>query len=247
MPAAADRSSNEPPPLIPGYEIECEIGRGGMGVVYRAVHSSLGRRVAIKMILAGNSQGEERERFISEAEAVARLKHPNIVQIYEIGEVEGRPYFSLEYVEGGSVEDLFGGKPMAWRAAAKLVTELARAVQAAHEQGIVHRDLKPANVLLDSDGTPKITDFGIAKRLDAVRQTQTGKILGTPCYMSPEQALGRGDLVGPGADIYALGAILYDALTGRPPFEADNTLDTIMQAVLREPVSPRALQSNGAP
>lgn len=229
-------------PTVDGYEIERELGRGGMGVVYKAVQVKLGRPVALKMILAQHAQGEERDRFASEGEAVARFQHPNIVQIYEVGEAGGRPYFSLEYVEGGSLEDELGGKPMAWKPAAELLAVLARAMQAAHLRGIVHRDLKPANILLSKDGTPKVTDFGIAKRLDAIKQTQTGKILGTPCYMAPEQALGRSDQVGPATDIYALGAILYDALTGRPPFEADNTLDTLMQAVVREPIPPRELQ-----
>lgn len=239
---APEDAQAEPIPHIPGYEIERELGRGGMGVVYQAVQSALKRRVALKMILAGQAHTEERERFMSEAAAVAQLKHPNIVQIYEIGQAEGRPFFSLELVQGGSLEDRFGGKPMPWREAAELMATLASAVHAAHLAGIIHRDLKPANILLQSDGTPKITDFGIAKRLDAVKQTQAGKILGTPCYMSPEQALGKNDEIGPGTDIYALGAMLYDALTGRPPFDADNTIDTIMQAVKMEPVSTRALQ-----
>jgi serine/threonine protein kinase len=233
-------SESEALPVIGGYQIEAVLGRGGMGVVYQAVQVALGRRVAIKMVLSDNAAPEDRERFAVEAEAVARLHHPNIVQIYEIGEAAGRPFFTLEYVEGGSLEQRAGGKPMPWRDAAQLVATLARAVHAAHRQGIVHRDLKPANVLLAEDG-PKITDFGIAKRMGAARQTQTGKILGTPAYMSPEQALG-GRQVGPSTDIYALGAILYDTLTGRPPFEADNTLDTMVQTIQCDPVSPRALQ-----
>jgi tRNA A-37 threonylcarbamoyl transferase component Bud32 len=228
-------------PVVPGYEIEGELGRGAMGVVFQAVHTALKRRVALKMLLASHAHTDERQRFMSEAGAVAQLKHPNIVQIYEIGEAEGRPFFSLELVEGGSLEERFGGKPMAWRQAAELIALLSRAVHAAHEQGIVHRDLKPANILLEPDGTPKITDFGIAKRLDS-KQTQAGKILGTPCYMSPEQALGKNESIGPATDTYALGALLYDALTGRPPFDADNTIDTILQAVKREPVPPRTLQ-----
>ncbi|HKU41210.1 MAG TPA: protein kinase [Polyangiales bacterium] len=229
-------------PVISGYEIDAVLGQGGMGVVYRGVQKALGRRVAIKMLPGPHLPGEDRERFATEAEAVARLQHPNIVQIYEIGEVEGRPFFTLEYVDGGSLEQRVGGKPLPWREAAQLLATLARAVQAAHRHGIVHRDLKPANVLLTADGTPKIADFGIAKRLDAAaNHTQTGKILGTPCYMSPEQALG-GKQVGPSTDIYALGAILYDTLTGRPPFEGENTLDTMLQTVHRDPVSPRTLE-----
>jgi len=242
LPLRAGAVGGDAIPSVDGYEIESELGRGGMGVVYKAVQVKLGRPVALKMILAAHAQGEERERFASEGEAVARFQHPNIVQIYEVGEADGRPYFSLEYVEGGSLEDKLGGKPMAWKPATELLAVLARAMQAAHARGIVHRDLKPANILLSQDGIPKVTDFGIAKRLDAIKQTQTGKILGTPCYMAPEQAIGRSDQVGPTTDIYALGAILYDALTGRPPFEADNTLDTLMQAVTREPIPPRVLQ-----
>jgi hypothetical protein len=157
-----------------------------------------------------------------------------------VGETDGRPFFSLEFVDGGSLEDQFGGKPMAWRPATELLRVLSRAVHAAHTHGIIHRDLKPANILLAANGTPKITDFGIAKHLDAVKQTQTGQILGTPCYMSPEQAKGD-SAIGPATDVYALGAILYDALTGRPPFESDNTIDTIMQVLTRDPVSPREL------
>lgn len=242
LPRTREAPGDDAIPMVSGYEIDCELGRGGMGVVYKAVQVNLGRTVALKMILAGHAQGEERSRFMREAEDVARFQHPNIVQIYEVGEAEGRPYFSLEYVEGGNLEDKLGRKPLAWRPAAELLAVLARAIHAAHARGIVHRDLKPANILLSSDQTPKITDFGIAKRLDADKQTQTGKILGTPCYMAPEQALGRSDQVGPATDIYALGAILYDALTGRPPFEADNTLDTLMQAVTREPIPPKVLQ-----
>ena len=230
-----------PLPVIEGYKIDKQIGQGGMGVVYRATQTALGRRVAIKMLPSAHVLDEDRERFTTEAEAVARLQHPNIVQIHEIGEVQGRPFITLEYVDGGSLAQRDGGKPLDWRAAVQLAATLARAVDAAHRHGIVHRDLKPANVLLTKNGTPKITDFGIAKRLDAAKQTQTGKILGTPCYMSPEQALGAKE-VGPSADIYALGAILYDLLTGRPPFEGANTLDTMMQTVQNEPVSPRALQ-----
>jgi serine/threonine protein kinase len=221
--------------------IDGVLGHGGMGVVYHATHKALGREVAVKMVLSAYLPPEDRERFAAEAEAAAQLQHPNIVQIYEIGEVGGRPYFSLEYVDGGSLDQRVGGKSTDAYEAAELVAKLARAVHAAHSHGIVHRDLKPANVLLTADGTPKITDFGIAKRLDAATQTQTGKILGTPCYMSPEQAQG-GKEVGPSTDIYALGAILYDLLTGRPPFVGGTTLETMLQTVHSEPVSPRTLQ-----
>ena len=239
---ASTRPPEPPPmPIIEGYELDGVLGQGGMGIVYGATQTALGRRVAIKMVLSAHLPADERERFAAEAEAVAQLQHPNIVQIYEIGAVQGRPFLTLEYVGGGSLDQRFGGKPLAWREAAQLTATLARAVGVAHRQGIVHRDLKPANVLLTSDGTPKITDFGIAKRLNVASQTQTGKIMGTPCYMSPEQAVG-GKQVGPSTDIYALGAILYDLLTGRPPFEGETTLDTMLQTVHKEPLSPRALQ-----
>jgi serine/threonine-protein kinase len=216
-------------PSIRGYDVERILGRGGMGVVYQARQQGLNRRVALKMILAGSHSGPEQvARFRAEAEAVARLIHAHIVQIYEIGEHDGCPFFSLEYVSGGSLAAKLGGAPQPARAAAALVETLARAVHYAHQQGIVHRDLKPENVLLQPPeegqpagafGTPKIADFGLAKQLDTdSRQTQSGTILGTPSYMAPEQAAGRTHEVGPTADVYALGAILYDMLTGRPPF-----------------------------
>jgi serine/threonine-protein kinase len=214
-----------------------------MGVVYRARQVALDRVVALKMILAGSHADErERARFRTEAEAVARLQHPNIVQIYEIGESEGRPFFSLEYVDGGSLAAKLDGTPLPGKSAAQLVETLARAVHAAHQRGIVHRDLKPANVLLTADGTPKITDFGLAKRLDVERgQTQTGSIVGTPSYMAPEQAASKKD-IGPAADVYALGAILYELLTGRPPFRAETPLDTVLQVLSAEPAPPSLLQ-----
>src|SRR5262249_24935777 len=155
---------------------------------------------------------------------------PNIVQIYEVGEQDGRPFFSLEYVDGGSLAQQLTGTPWPARRAAELVQTLARAMHAAHAQGVVHRDLKPANVLLTRDGQPKITDFGLAKRLDeSVAQTQSGAIVGTPSYMAPEQAGGKGGPVGPAADVYALGAILYELVTARPPFRAETPLDTVLQ------------------
>jgi serine/threonine protein kinase len=250
-----------------GYEILGELGRGGMGVVYKARQIGLNRWVALKMILAGGHAGpQELARFRAEAEALARIQQPNIVQIYEVGEVDGRPFFSLEFVGGGSLADKLDGTPWPARSAAQLVETLARAVHAAHEQGIVHRDLKPANVLLqegekrkgkgeESAGasdlfalrvspfaSPKITDFGLAKRLDATAaQTQSGTILGTPSYMAPEQAGGKGREIGPATDVYALGAILYELLTGRPPFKAPTPLDTVLQVVNDEPVPPSRL------
>jgi tetratricopeptide (TPR) repeat protein len=237
---------------VPGYEIVRELGRGGMGVVYLARQVSLGRLVALKMVLSGAHAGErERKRFHAEAGAVAKLKHANIVQIHEIGDVDGRPFFSLEFVDGGSLADRLTGTPLPAREAATLLIPIARAAQAAHDEGIVHRDLKPANVLLADgkqtgpivDATPMLTDFGLAKSVgSADGPTQSGAILGTPSYMAPEQAQGHSRDVGPPVDIYALGAILYELLTGRPPFRAETPLDTVMQVVTQEPVPPRQLQ-----
>jgi WD40 repeat protein len=215
-----------------------------MGVVYQAQQTALGRTVALKMILAGAHAGtEERRRFQAEAEAAARLQHPNIVQVYEVGEAGGLPYFSLEFCPGGSLADRLRGEPLPPMEAARLTETLARAVQAAHLAGVVHRDLKPANVLLAADGTPKVSDFGLAKRLDGQPgRTGTGAVLGTPSYMAPEQAGGKSKEIGPAADVYALGAILYELLTGRPPFRAANPLDTLLLVVSEEPVPPSRLQ-----
>jgi serine/threonine-protein kinase len=227
------------------YELLRELGRGGMGVVYQAWQTSLSRMVALKMILAGAHAGpEELARFRAEAEAVARLQHANIVQIYEVGEHDGRSYFALEYVEGGSLERQLAGAPRPAGEAAALAETLARAVHYAHQRGIVHRDLKPANVLITEDRTPKITDFGLAKILVGARgdPTQTGAVLGTPGYMAPEQASGRPRDVGPAADVYALGAILYELLTARPPFLGQTPLDTLEQVRTHDPVPPRQLQ-----
>jgi tetratricopeptide (TPR) repeat protein len=229
---------------VPGYEIHGVLGRGGMGVVYRARQVSLKRLVALKMVLAGPLAGPaELARFRAEAEAVARLQHPNIVQIHEVGEHQGGPFFSLEYVDGGSLAQKLRGGPLPGRQAAELVETLARAVHHAHQRGVVHRDLKPANVLLLADGTPKVTDFGLAKRLEGdAGQTQSGAVMGTPSYMAPEQAAGKVKEVGPLADVYALGAILYECLTGRPPFRGDTLMATLQQVLTEEPVPPSRLQ-----
>jgi serine/threonine protein kinase len=242
-------TSAAPWPVLPGFEILGELGRGGMGVVYKAQQSSLKRVVALKMILAGSCASvEDLARFRREAEAVAQLQHPNIVQIHEVGEQEGRPYFALEYVEGGSLAQRLHGAPQPARDAAQLLETLARAVHHAHQCGIIHRDLKPANVLLTSEGVPKITDFGLAKRLDTGpgtstrrHQTQSGAILGTPSYMPPEQASGRKGEVTTLADVYSLGAILYELLTCRPPFRAETPLDTLIQVLEKEPERPGQL------
>jgi WD40 repeat protein len=232
-------------PAVPGYEIQGVLGHGGMGIVYRAWDQRLKRPVALKMIRGdANPSPDQLRRFRAEAEAVARLQHANVVQIYEVGEVHGRPYLALEYVDGPSLARRLGGAPLPSRQAAAIAVTLARAVQAAHDQGVIHRDLKPANVLLTSKGMPKVTDFGLAKLLGVEEgQTQSGAIIGTPSYMAPEQALGKVREIGPAADVYALGAILYEMLTGRPPFRADTALNTVYQVAVEDPLPPRRLQS----
>jgi serine/threonine protein kinase/Flp pilus assembly protein TadD len=233
------------PPKGEEYEILGELGRGGMGMVYKARQLRLNRVVALKMIRAGlHADPGDLFRFQREAEAVAQLRHPNIVQIYEVGDRHGLPFFSLEYVGGGSLQKQLDGTPRPPRQTAELIETLARAMDFAHKQGIVHRDLKPANILLTEDGTPKITDFGLAKRLEEADsgQTGTGAILGTPTYMAPEQAQGKNRLIGPAADVYALGAMLYDLLTGRPPFKGETIMDTLQLLQTTEPVPPTRLQ-----
>jgi tetratricopeptide (TPR) repeat protein/tRNA A-37 threonylcarbamoyl transferase component Bud32 len=238
------RSGRPPSPALPGYEIFEEIRRGGMGVVYKARHVRLNRLVALKMILAGaHASDEQIARFHIEARAVAQVQHPGIVQIHEDGDHEGLPYFSLEFVPGGSLARSIGGKPQPPRTAATMVMALCRAMAEAHARGIIHRDLKPANVLLTLDGTPKITDFGLAKQLEGdSRQTRSGAIMGTPSYMAPEQAWGQTHEIGPLSDQYALGAILYEMLVGRPPFQGANALETLDLVRNQEPVPPTRLQ-----
>ncbi|HZZ81863.1 MAG TPA: protein kinase [Gemmataceae bacterium] len=236
------------PTRIGDYEVLGELGRGGMGVVYRARHIVLGRVTALKMLLAGEfSDAQQRSRFEAEAKAVARLQHPNIVQVFEVGRLESefgksQSYFTLEFVEGGSLAQCVAGRPQKPLTAAAWLEPLARAIQYAHERGIVHRDLKPSNVLLTLDGQLKLCDFGVAKVLTkAELNTRSGMLVGTAEYMSPEQALARPD-VGPAADIYALGAMLYWMLTGRPPFQGTSVLDTLAQVCNKEPISPGRLQ-----
>jgi serine/threonine-protein kinase len=230
-------------PRVPGYQVESVLGRGGMGVVYKARHLRLNRLVALKMALTGaHAEPRELERFQREAEAMAGLRHPNIVQVYHVGEAEGQPYFTMEYVEGGSLARKLASTPQPARQAAALVATLAGAIQAAHQGGVVHRDLKPANVLLTADGTPKITDFGLARRLEGgTGVTQSSVIMGTPSYMAPEQARGPTQAIGPAADVYALGAILYELLTGRPPFRGETPTETVLQVLYQEPVPPARL------
>jgi tetratricopeptide (TPR) repeat protein len=245
---------------VAGYEILAELGRGGMGVVYQARQIQVNRLVALKMILAGAHAGPEAlTRFRREAEAVARLEHPHIVRLYEYGDRHGLPYYSMELVDGGNLAQKLGGVPQPAAQAAQFLHILAQALHCAHQNGIVHRDLKPANILLSGAapsangagflqpphplGTPKIADFGLAKHLDAgPGPTQTGMIVGTPSYMAPEQAAGQHKNIGPATDVYALGAILYEMLTGRPPFLADSPLATLQEVLSGEPVSVTRLQ-----
>jgi serine/threonine-protein kinase len=293
----ADRPARAEWPYVEGYEILGELGRGGMGVVYKARQTALGRVVALKMLRGGaGADAEELARFRAEAEAVVRLKHPNIVQIHEVGQQDGRPFFSLEYVAGGSLSDRICDQPQPPRDSARLVETLARAIHYAHERGIIHRDLKPANILLQvepksearnskseirkpnqvltgpredptpgsgprevefvsdfgfrvsdfspADFCPKITDFGLAKVLDqAVGLTRSGVAMGTPSYMAPEQAEGRTKDVSPATDVYSLGAVLYELLTGRPPFQGVSAVEIVNKVVREDPEPPSRVQA----
>ncbi len=250
-------------PEVPGYRIEGELGRGGMGVVYLARQAHANRMVALKMVLANRGRPEDLLRFLIEGESLARLHHPHIVQVYEVGEAGGLPFFSMEYVEGGTLAQRFSGLPLTPVESAGLVETVARAVHAAHQSGIVHRDLKPANILLASKAdsgtgtnpswgggplplTPKVTDFGLAKHVGTDSGlTHTGQILGTPSYMAPEQATGDAN-VGVQADVYALGAILYEALSGSPPYKGDSAWETMMK-VVHDPLVPPSRRRDGLP
>ncbi len=225
------------------YELLEEIGRGGMGVVYKARQEDLDRTVAVKMILSSHLASPEHvRRFHVEAKIAARLRHPNIVHIHDVGQLHGQHYFAMEYVEGESLAEKLQRESLDSGAAAHLVATIARAVAHLHRQDLVHRDLKPSNIMLDDQGQPYVTDFGLAKVFSGdSSQTATGVIAGTPSYMAPEQAAGRNKEVGPACDVYSLGAILYELLTGRPPFHEENPLDTLVQVLQREPVLPRKL------
>jgi formylglycine-generating enzyme required for sulfatase activity/tRNA A-37 threonylcarbamoyl transferase component Bud32 len=225
------------------YELQAEIARGGMGVVYKARQRRLNRAVAVKMILAGElADQDDVKRFLSEAEAAAGLDHPGIVPVFESGEIDGQHFFSMGFVEGQSLAALLAAGPLPPKRAAELLAQVADAVEYAHERGVIHRDLKPGNILLDKDGNPRVTDFGLAKRVAGDSGlTRTGQALGTPSFMPPEQASGKLDVIGRPADVYALGAVLYAAVTGRPPFQAATPLDTLLQVLEQEPVAPRRL------
>jgi CHASE3 domain sensor protein/tRNA A-37 threonylcarbamoyl transferase component Bud32 len=232
-----------PIPVIPGYDIMEELGRGSMGIVYRARQVSLHREVALKMPLAGAQAADELRRFRTEAQAAAALQHPNIIQIFEIGTHDNRPFFTMELVEGGNLDVRLSRHPWEPHDAATLVETLAGAVHYANSRAILHRDLKPSNILFTPAGLPKISDFGLAKKLDASpRLTGTGVILGTPSYMAPEQ-VEPGTPVGPATDVYALGAILYETMTGRPPFQAVTAVDTMLQVMSLDPIPPSALNA----
>jgi len=230
-------------PTVAGYELKGELGRGGMGVVYEARHVRLNRPCALKMILAGAHAGPgDIARFVTEAEAIARLQHASIVQIRHIGDADGLPFLELEFVAGGSLDQQLDGTPWPPTRAAHLAEQVALGVAEAHREGIVHRDLKPSNVLLAADGTPKVSDFGLAKILDSQSGlTGSESVMGSPSYMAPEQAQGHAKAAGPAADVYAVGAILYELLTGRPPFRGTTALETLEQVKTTEPVSPSRL------
>jgi hypothetical protein len=256
----ADVATRSPPPprpnrggFVPGstplpaqfgdYTLLEELGRGGMGIVYRAIQESLGRTVAVKMLLRRDlASSADLARFRSEAEAAARLDHPGIVSILEVGEHDGLPFYSMRFIEGTTLARWLADRSITPREGAALLAKVADAIHAAHGRGVLHRDLKPSNILIDTAGEPHVSDFGLAKRLEADQSvTHTGAILGTPCYMSPEQAAGSRGEIGPSSDVWSLGAILYQMLTGRPPFQASSPMDTLLAVLESDPPVPRSI------
>jgi eukaryotic-like serine/threonine-protein kinase len=236
------------PRTVGDFELLTELGRGGMGVVYQARQVSLDRMVALKMVLRGSSaSAADLARFRAEAEAVAKLDHPSIVPVYEVGELEGQPYFSMKFVAGTTLARQLAEGPLAARDAASLLAPICRAVHFAHRENVLHRDLKPSNILIDLDGRASVTDFGLAKRItddeELTALTHSGAIVGTPSYMAPEQAAAARGEIGPASDVYSLGAILYAMLTGRPPFQAASAVDTVLMVLEQDPLPPRLLNA----
>ena len=238
---SAPTSTQELPLRCGDYELLTEIGRGGMGVVYRAKQLSLGREVAVKMILRGLlASPVDHERFRAEAEAAAQLDHPGIVPVYEVGQFDGQPYFSMKHVRGATLAERIAAGPINSREAAKIMAKVSRAIHFAHERGVLHRDLKPSNILVDDSGQPHVTDFGLAKQVSqSSNLTRSGAIVGTPSYMSPEQAAGNSIELGPASDIYSLGAVLYYLLTGQPPFQASTPFDVMVMLREQDVIPPR--------
>jgi eukaryotic-like serine/threonine-protein kinase len=240
-----DIASRSLPWALDDYELLEELGRGGMGVVYKARQLSLGRIVALKMILRGGlASSADVTRFQAEAEVVARLEHPNIVPLYEVGQFDGQPYFTMKFVGGTTLAKRLAEGPLPARGAAEILAPICRAIHVAHGQGLLHRDLKPSNVLLDETGRPMVTDFGLAKRFtDESSLTHTGAVVGTPSYMAPEQAAGGRGEMGPASDVYSLGTILYQMLTGHPPFQAASPVDTVLMVLEQEPLPPHVVNA----
>ncbi len=241
--AEAGRKAADYPQRFGDYEILEELGHGGMGVVYKARQVSLGRMVALKRMIKGElaSPGDT-ARFQSEAESAARLDHPHIIPVYEVGAREGLPFFTMRLIEGKTLSQRLSGGPMESREAARLLVPVCRAIHYAHQRGILHRDLKPSNILIDAEGLPYVTDFGLARRVEAEGSlTHSGAILGTPGYMAPEQAAGNRGHISPASDVYGLGAVLYHMVTGRPPFQAATAVDAVLAVLEQDPLLPRLL------
>jgi tRNA A-37 threonylcarbamoyl transferase component Bud32 len=241
----AEASASNLPRQFGDYELLEELGRGGMGVVYKARQSSLGRIVALKMILRGElASPADLARFRTEAQSAGRLNHPNIVPVYEVGEHAGQPYFTMQYIVGTTLAKRLADGPLPPRESAGMLAPVSLAIHFAHQHGVLHRDLKPSNILLDKEGRPHVSDFGLAKRVEGDSQlTLSGAILGTPAYMAPEQAAGTRGKLGPASDVYSLGTILYQMLTGRPPFQAASPVDTVLLVLEQEPLPPRLLNA----